>query len=251
MIPKIVHYVWVGPKPFPADAQATTERWRRLLPGFEFRLWTEANIDFTPLFVRQAYGVRAYNRVANYARMQALTRFGGIYMDHDVELLQPLDPLLAHACFAGFQTADPTHKDQVNTAILGCEPGHWLAREMLAELDALDGSREVGSDTGPGLLTRVLTRKGPLVAQDAPFDFHGITLYPRRAFYPYEWFETFDPACIAPDTIAVHHWAHLWKRSPTLADRLKLKALRWATRLSPERMASRRRAENVRLRGLA
>src|SRR5687768_11037639 len=94
MIPKIIHYVWVGPAPFPDDALERVEAWRRLSPDYEFKLWHEGTIDFTPRFIRQAYGVGAYNRVANYARFAALERFGGIYMDHDVELLKSFDPML-------------------------------------------------------------------------------------------------------------------------------------------------------------
>lgn len=251
MIPKIVHYVWVGPSPFPEDAAVRVDAWRRMLPDYEFMFWHEGTIDFTPRFVRQAYGVGAYNRVANYVRFAALEQFGGVYMDHDVELLKPFDPMLSDGFFAGFQTWDTTVVDVVNTAIMGAEPGHPLTRRMLAALDMRNGADEVGSGTGPGLLSRVLREDGPLAPQDTPFDFHGVKLYPPCYFYPYEWFDSFDPACVTPDTVAIHHWAALWKKPPSLAVRIQRKLGRLITRISPTASAAYARAANLRRRSLA
>lgn len=251
MIPKIVHYVWVGPAPFPEDAAERVEAWRRMLPDYEFMFWHEGTIDFTPRFVRQAYGVGAYNRVANYVRFAVLEQFGGVYMDHDVELLKSFDLLLGDGFFAGFQTWDTTVVDVVNTAILGSEPGHPLARRMLAALDARNGADEVGSGTGPGLLSRVLREDGPLAPQETPFDFHGVKLYPPRYFYPYEWFDEFDPACVTSDTVTIHHWAALWKKPRSPAAKIQHKLGRLITRISPTASTAYARAANLRRRSLA
>lgn len=248
MIPKIVHYIWVGPKRFPDDARAMVEDWKRLLPDYEFRFWTEENIDFSSSFVCQAYGVGAYNRVANYVRMSVLDRFGGVYMDHDVELLKSFDPMLGDGAFAGFQTLDVTAVDVVNTAILGAEPGHPIVRAMLAAMDARNGADEVGSGTGPGLLSRVLRERGDLVSSDLPLTIQGMKLYPPRYFYPYEWFETFDEACVTPETVTIHRWAHSWKRNPRLLAALRLRAWRRIALINPVMIAAYVRAGNMRRR---
>lgn len=251
MIPKLVHYVWVGPNPYPEDARQRVEDWKRLLPDYRFMLWTEENIDFSPMFVRQAYGVRAYNRVANYARMAALETCGGIYMDHDVELLKPFGLLLRDSCFAGFQTMDPAATDQVNTAVFGAEPGHPFVRRVLAAMDAMDGTHEVGSGTGPGLMSRLLREAGDLIPRQEPTVLAGVTLYPPRYFYPYEWFKAFDPACVTSDTVAIHRWALTWKRSDKLVDLLKLKACLLITRLSPDLSVAYQRKRSLRKRAAA
>jgi mannosyltransferase OCH1-like enzyme len=251
MIPKLVHYIWVGPNPYPEDARQRVEDWKRLLPEYRFMLWSEENIDFSPMFVRQAYGVRAYNRVANYARMAALEKFGGIYMDHDVELLKPFDPLLRDACFAGFQTMNPAALDQVNNAVFGAEPGHPFVRRILDAMDAMDGTREVGSGTGPALISRLLREAGTLILRQEPTVVAGVTLYPPRYFYPYSWLEAFDPACVTSDTVAIHRWAHTWKRRDKLVDFLKLKAWRLMTRLSPDLSAAYQRKHSLRKRAAA
>lgn len=250
-IPKIIHYVWVGPRPFPDDARAHLAAWKRLLPDYGFMAWTEANIDFSPRFLQGAYAVGAYNRVANYVRMAALARYGGVYLDHDVELLKPLDPFLGDGCFAGFQTMDANATDIVNVAVMGAAPGHPLILRALDALNAMDGGKDVGSGSGPGLFSRVLRELGPVAPQAEPLRFHDATLYPPRYFYPYEWFDEFSPDCVTADTVAIHRWAHTWKPDPTRWARLQRKAIRGLARLSAPAMAAWRRARNLRLRSLA
>lgn len=50
--------------------------------------------------------------MADYARLKILYEQGGIYMDTDVELLRPLDDLLAYPAFFGFQ-----HNNEVATGL--------------------------------------------------------------------------------------------------------------------------------------
>lgn len=247
-IPKIVHYVWVGPHPLPDDARARIEEWQRILPDYRIVRWSEHNIDFTPRFVRQAYGVDAFNRVANYVRHATLHRLGGIYLDHDVELRKSLDAFLGDGMFAGFQTMDAQETDLVNVAVLGAEAGHPLLRRTLDALDSRSGAAEVGSGTGPRLFTSVLRSLGPLRPQEQPVLFHGARLYPPRYFYPYEWDEDFDPACVTPDTVAIHRWAATWTRPSTTPVAVRARR-RVVTRLNPSLGARMARRRNERRRG--
>lgn len=244
MIPKIIHYVWVGPKPFPRDGRENLERWQKLCPDYQFRLWSEDNLDFSSRFVRQAYAAKAYNRVANYARMRALLDHGGIYLDHDIELLKPLDGLLDNRCFAGFQTLKPEVPDLVNNAVVGAEPGHPFIRSVLAALEAMDGRVNVASGSGPGLVSRLLRERGLTKPSSEIQQIDGVTLYPPRYFYPYEWTETFDPQCVTPDTVAIHRWAHLWRKQPGLTAIVKARALRLAVELAPELLFAHYRRQN-------
>lgn len=253
LIPKIVHYVWVGPKPLPHDASKRIEEWQNLLPEYRIMRWSEDSIDFSPKFIRQAYSVRAYNRVANYARAAALYRYGGIYMDHDVELIRSYDDLLNLGCFFGFQTMRSKEKDLVNNAIIGSTPGHRFIAQIITALNEMDGAFDWGSNTGPGLVTRLLRDEGKLVPTSKIQRRADLHICPPSYFYPYEWDEAYTPSCITDETIAVHYWAHTWKAKPrpSLTDRLVASALRRGSRLSPTLTSMGVRAINAVARRMA
>lgn len=232
MIPQIVHYVWVGPKPLPADAKELIGEWKSLMPDWRFMLWSEENIDFRPLFIRQAHGVRSYNRVANYVRLAALRDHGGFYMDHDIKLLKSLHQLCHLPGVLGFQT-DKDEYDLVNSALIGASPGHPFIRRALDELETMDGSYDWRSRTGPGLLSRLLRDSDAIQPRDEPYIASGMMLYPPRYFYPYAWDKKFTPECIEPDTIAIHLWEHTWKTQPGRVRRLMKSIRRALTRISP------------------
>ena len=59
MIPKHIHYVWVG-GPLPEAQQAYIASWRETNPDYEFTLWNESNIDFSIDVLSQAYNKRKW-----------------------------------------------------------------------------------------------------------------------------------------------------------------------------------------------
>lgn len=213
MIPKIIHYIWVGPKPLPNLAKENIERWKTLNPDYKIITWNEDNIDFSAKFIQQAYGSRAYHRVSDYARLAALYKYGGIYLDHDIELIQPLDFLLQNKCFAGFQTMKSWPEDLVNNAVLGATPEHPFIYNAIQKLNLISGAQDKGSATGPGLLTKLLKEEGQIAPSKKIQVASGVTLYPSEYFYPYEWDEEYHPSCITKNTVSIHRWAHSWKTS--------------------------------------
>lgn len=93
MIPKIIHYCWFGRGEMPKQALQCIESWKRIMPNYELKEWTENNFDIdSNLYVKQAYEARKFAFVTDYVRLYALYTEGGIYMDTDVEALKPYDP---------------------------------------------------------------------------------------------------------------------------------------------------------------
>lgn len=161
MIPKTIHYVWVGPKPLPEADRQRVDAWRHMLPDWQIVAWDNDKVDYSSSFVRQAYSVRAWNRVSDYTRMDALARFGGVYLDTDVDLIKSLDPLLSLKAFLGFQTDDMNSiTDPVNGAVFGSEPGHWLPTSIRSFFNnELDGRTDIGAFSGPGLISKFLRER--------------------------------------------------------------------------------------------
>jgi mannosyltransferase OCH1-like enzyme len=224
-IPCILHYVWVGPRPLPERDRGFIDDWRRLMPGWRVMAWTEAEIDWSVRYVQHAYATCGWNRVANYLRMQALHAHGGFYLDTDVELLRPLDPLRGHAAVLGFQERQ-VGPSCVNNAVIGAVPQHpFIAAALETYRCRMPGWRRMGDAHGPGVVTRLLMERGLRHYSDEPQLLGEVTLMPVDRFYPYHWTEPFTPECVTPHTFAVHHWEASWKAPHRLTPRIALRAL--------------------------
>jgi hypothetical protein len=221
MIPKRLHYVWVG-GPFPARYQAHVDGWRRLHPDWEITRWSEANIDLSHPLIAKAYRLRKWSTVADIARLMAVHGHGGIYLDTDIEVLQPLDSLLRQRCFLAFQgTAKAS--DLVANGCFGAVAGHWFIGEALQavlRLRPIPFGLDRPTRYGPKLITRLLRRHG--LRQEAPdgVDIGDIRILPAPVFFPYPYGAEFTPACIRDTTLAVHWWDRSWAKDLPLPVRM-------------------------------
>ncbi len=120
-------YCWFGGKEKPEKVQRCIDSWKKYMPDWEYIEINEENFDINyNEYVKKAYENKAWAYVSDVARLWALYNYGGIYMDTDVEVYQPLDKFLIHNCFTGFeQTHYPV------TAVLGAEKENDLIKELL------------------------------------------------------------------------------------------------------------------------
>lgn len=127
VIPKIIHYIWIGEKELPEDDKRNIESWRRFCPDYEICLWNEDNYDFHKnRYVHEAVLNRHYMYATDYVRKDILYRYGGIYLDTDVEILAPIDDLLYNEAFIGIEDGG-----QLNSGSgLGAVAGHPMMREL-------------------------------------------------------------------------------------------------------------------------
>ena len=224
MIPRILHRVWVGPDPMPQEFLDYQESWRRHHPDWEMHLWTEESLP------RDLVRPEAYERLRNPAersdiiRLEVLFRFGGVYVDTDIECLRPIDPLLEEGVefFVGSvgpkKVQEERLQNAVNNALIAAEPGHPVLERALRELRPVT---EYGVDkhgTGPWFLS-ALVREHPEV-----------TIYPRELFFP-------GTDAEREQAYADHHDAASWKtpelwKARALRERHKLgEARRWNEQL--------------------
>ena len=91
---KILHYCWFGNNPLPAETVQYMESWKKFLPDFEIMRWDESNFDVHSVpFTEQAYKEKKWAFVSDYVRCYALYKYGGLYLDTDVEVIRRLDDL--------------------------------------------------------------------------------------------------------------------------------------------------------------
>ena len=134
MIPKIIHYVWVGGNPKPKNIQHCMKTWTKHLQDYQIIEWNEDNFNIHEnKYVEQAYKAKKWAFVSDYIRAKAVYEMGGIYMDTDVLVLDNLHDLLGNRAFVGFE-----NKENPFTAVFGAEKGHPLIKDMLSYYDDRD-----------------------------------------------------------------------------------------------------------------
>jgi len=107
LIPKVIHYFWFGGKRIPDKYQRCIESWHKYCPDYTIVEWNEDNYDINQnQYMQQAYRYGKWAFVPDYARLDTIYRYGGIYLDTDVEILQNMDDLLWQKGFAGFETKE-------------------------------------------------------------------------------------------------------------------------------------------------
>lgn len=163
MIPRILHYVWIGGAPFPPLVEQCLASWHKYMPDWEFREWNEQTIaeamnvrsfdevlDIWPAYVREALEARKFAFVSDYVRLWALEREGGVYMDVDFEVCRSFEPLLNNHFFAGYEGSK---RNPVMMGVIASEPhGIWVT-EMMNSYEARsfclpDGSYDLTPNTG-------------------------------------------------------------------------------------------------------
>lgn len=79
MIPKIIHYIWLGGNPKSKLIRMCIKSWKKYLPDFEIKEWNETNfnIDAYP-YVKDAINKKKYAFAADYIRLKVLKDWGGI-----------------------------------------------------------------------------------------------------------------------------------------------------------------------------
>lgn len=144
MIPKLIHYSWISKDPIPREIEECMLSWKRVLPDYEYMLWDAQRIDeeIHSLFVRESLDEQKWAFAADYVRLFAVLKYGGIWLDTDVYVLKSFDSLLCNRMFIGkekfalFQY-DGT-RSWVNTLTAHCfgaEPGHTFLLQCMEYYD--------------------------------------------------------------------------------------------------------------------
>jgi hypothetical protein len=193
-IPRTIHRVWLGEAPMPAEHERFGETFGRHHPGWEMRLWTEA--DLAGLDITERERARSWSELSNLVRYEVLSRHGGLYVDTDVECLRPLTPVLRGLdAFAALE-----RPGRVGNAVLGSVAGHpvFTRAARLARRTFGLGAHSADAN-GPYFLSLILEQEPSSAA-----------ILPSRLFYPYLWDEQERRDETFPDAYTAPHWTLSW-----------------------------------------
>lgn len=218
MIPRVIHYCWFGNTPLPASADRYLSSWRRKCPDYEIYRWDERSFDVAQCnFCREAHAAGKWAFVSDYARLRIIFEHGGIYLDTDVELLQSLDPLLAHTAFFGFQQ-DGT----IATGLgFGATPSHPLVGALMNQYESVPFFGPAGLPDATPCPARdaVIFRQFGFRLDGSRQDHDGVVVLPANVMCP-KSYES-GRVRLTPRTIAIHHYDASWHDAAEAADLVK------------------------------
>lgn len=209
MIPKIIHYCWFGGKEKPDSVKQCIESWKKYCPDYEIREWNESNFDIQANdYCREAYEAKRWAFVADYARLYVLYEYGGIYMDTDVEVVRPFDPLLNRNGFLCFE-----NDDNVSIGTFGVAKHLLLVNDFLQPYKGRHFKRDDGSfdmTTNLKIITQVLVERYGISLNGKEQVLSGdILVLPMEAFIA----KSYLTGWIMRDenTYAIHHYSATWR----------------------------------------
>lgn len=220
MIPKIIHYVWVGGKPLTPLAKKCIKSWEKFCPNYKIIQWNESNFDIGQnQYCKEAYENKKWAFVSDYIRIKVLKDYGGIYMDTDVEVVKPLEPFLENKAFSGYE--DDCH---IQTGIIASEKdGKWVT-ELLKDYDNKKFVKEDGSlnlETNVAQITRTTLKMYPKTTLNNKYtDCGDVVFYPKDYFCPIDY-PTLKKKC-TQNTATIHWFAGSWI-DPKLKRRNKIR----------------------------
>jgi mannosyltransferase OCH1-like enzyme len=211
MIPKRLHLCWLSGDPFPPLIQHCVESWKRHLPDYEIVRWDSNSFDLNhATWVREAFNNKKYAFAADYIRLFALHKMGGIYLDADVEVTGSFEDLLFQSSFMGYESSG-----DLEPAVIGAVPGLPWLEQCLGHYRERRFVKPDGSfDMKPLPLIiherLSLCHELPVDPVTVPtrIDSARLTLYPASYFSPKNAYT--KRISTSPETRAIHHFDGHW-----------------------------------------
>jgi mannosyltransferase OCH1-like enzyme len=195
MIPKKIHYVWVGGKELSDMAKRCITSWREKLPDFEIIQWDEKNSPMDHPYVKAMYDQKLWAFVSDYVRFWVLEREGGIYMDTDMLVLTHFDDSVLGQTFLAH-----TPDGFIGSNIIGAGAHDSYIQDVLAYYDRPDKA-QTPVETSPVVVTKIYNEKKP----------GHVKVYDTKYFNPCSEGEKRTPEKLK-DAYADHLWGESWVR---------------------------------------
>jgi len=209
-IPKIVHQIWLG-CPFPNKYKAWANSWRRLNPDWEYRLWTDEDVDGLCLPNRELYdSITNFGPKSDILRYHILNKFGGLYIDTDFECLKSFDDL---SYLEFYTSVGYLSKIELYPGLMACIPNHPIMEKLTQEIDKVTKEKfkqkGIFETTSSYFFTRIFF--------EAIIKYQkGIVAFPPDYFYPfpnhkghqYEDGRKYTKEC----SYAIHYWEVSWNK---------------------------------------
>lgn len=182
MIPKIIHYSWVGAK-MPVNIQKRINEWKHQLPDWKFMFWNEDNYDFSKFaFTKQKMKEHDWGYSSDELRYDVVYKYGGFYLDTDMIIKKDISEFLNNKMIWGFM-----YDNSLLTSFFGSEPEHPLLKQLLNEYSDPDNKKYLLVMQSNPFVTKMFIKLFPSFKlnghkQLLSFEGHSLSVYPRDFF---------------------------------------------------------------------
>lgn len=222
MIPKIIHYVWLGPKAKPDSVLACIATWKKYCPDYEIREWNNKDIKNIHCdFFHEALESEYWAFASDYLRLYALKHFGGFYFDTDLELTHSIDEFTELDLVLGFEKT--TSKiTRISTAFMGSKPNQENICDLLHYYESHHFRKGSNVDLTPN--TRIFTKYfGKKLGSRRFLSTQQLNISEKIKIFPSYYFCTPENG---KENFAIHHFESSWIKDYYRIELLKLGSYR-------------------------
>lgn len=215
MIPRIIHQIWLqGSDHLPEKYLTTTDRMKNFHPQWKYILWSEVDIlkELTKEQVQAYYSFIYLHQKVDYARYVLLDKYGGVYIDVDVDVVKSIDTIMPMAdeydlTVSKLSVSSPESyfickkSECLNNGIIIAKPNNIILKDLISHINqnstcsCLSPKIScINNTTGPNVFNHVLSKHNNVLKLDS------------------EYFEPcFQGTCnFTKNTILVHHQDGTW-----------------------------------------
>jgi mannosyltransferase OCH1-like enzyme len=157
MIPKILHFIWLGSKKRPDKIIQT---WIDYHPGWTVKIWDDTSIKTLKIKHLKLFALfpsKRYNQKSDLLRLEILYAFGGVYVDCDIICVNPVPLSILKTNF----TITVEKQKLLSNAFMGAAKHSPLLLDIMRYMEEnWVRSTAVWRSTGPGCITNYLTSRG-------------------------------------------------------------------------------------------
>lgn len=211
-IPKILHYCWFGRGEKNKTILKCMESWKKHCKNYKVMPWNEDTFDIekSPIYVQEAFKMKKWAFVSDYVRLWALGKYGGIYVDTDIEIIKPLDRFLVHEGFSGFSEIKEGDFE-IPAAVMGAKKGNKYVKYLLSYYNNKHFVKNGKPDLKANIfiITEMTLDKYKFKLDNSYQEIPDYIYYPAEFFTPKFEHHRHKPI-ITKNTYAIHYHNESW-----------------------------------------
>lgn len=207
MIPKIFHRVWIGPEN--KESNIFWEKSKSIHPDWKHITYSQPLPDGFDIIKDVVFFSDNAAYQSDLIRLEALYKFGGFYVDADIEVYKSFNSFLdLDSPIVGWENRD---NNSIGSAVMGSPAKNKYILEVLnykiecIKRDSVDNTIEhvqTKEHFMPNLLNQMWSKNNNIIKMN------------RDTFFPYDFGEKEEKRYFDfsqnPNTYAAHHWNLSW-----------------------------------------